>query len=439
MTSVGYFVYLIVGLLHAGVFFSPPADNDELYFEILAANIADGNGFSGEITENVLTPYRKVNEKGAWDFIILEDGPYRSSGAEMGIDSTTTYRPPLYPATLALVYKLFGRHFFLYRVLNSILMAIGLGLVILVMSRIAGFYGAVVALLFALIDPGILIFARLGLSEGMAFFWVSLLAYILLVKTWIGYRHAALCGLVLGFLILTRPVFVFWCPFVGLLIFYDMAQNRSLREGLLGAFLTVGITLVIYLPWAIRNSIVMESFMPLGSQGGLLLGGTYNDKIMERRGSWTVLGRDEFIKSFQSAASGTERERELAQAGYKKGVDWIYANIELIPRILLMRTVSLWWQDTALYQRFLILLCIPALIFCAFDKRIVFLALIVAHSAAIALTSNSVALESDNPGSARAPYGRFLFSLEPIMIIVASMGFLGIVKIIHRLKTRLAS
>ena len=107
-----FFVYLLGQLYSHNVLFALPADADETYFEAIAFNISKGKGFSGEFSEDFVKPYLELYGEHYLD-------SYISEIHSLGINSTTTYRPPLFPGMLGVLYYLFGRQLILAKILNA--------------------------------------------------------------------------------------------------------------------------------------------------------------------------------------------------------------------------------------------------------------------------------------------------------------------------------
>ena len=412
--SVTFAGYLIFQLATHDALNALPRDADEVYFEILSYNIARGKGFSGEIDDAVLAPYIAANTNGYYDSII--SGQYRTEIELLGIDSTTTYRAPLYPALIALLYKLFGRHFVLYRLINVIALALGGGIICLLCYQLAGHKVATVAAILIFVDPFLKAWASLGLTESVEFLLIALLSWGCIATPTDNRRtHNVIMGLILGLLAIERSVFAIWLPFVFLGRFFlerALAPVTVFKHSLL----VLVIALAIAGPWWLRNCLVLKSFMPLGSQGGMILGMIYNDETLEHRGNWTSEEHHDYYESFVSPARGTDRERELAIYGSSKGITWLRQHYTLIPKLILLRIQSLWWSDAMPYQRLLVIFTALGL-FYTFRKpegQVLFLFLVI-HSLAIGLTCNVV-------GKPPLIYGRYLFSLHPIMLIFSAIA-----------------
>jgi 4-amino-4-deoxy-L-arabinose transferase-like glycosyltransferase len=210
---------------------------DEQHYRELATSLSSGRGFS-------------------W-----------SNGA------LTSIRPPLYPAMIALVWKVTG---------SESLQAIRAVQIVLSLITAAAVYalgrrafnpavGRVAAAIFWLY-PAFVLFDFLVLTETLYTLWLVLfvLLAIILVQSGSGHRLTALlCGLVLGLSCLTRSVL--WpLPLVICPMLLTMPDGTWARRLVLTALFLAGFTTVIA-PWAIRNTRVQGVLTIVDTMGGINL------------------------------------------------------------------------------------------------------------------------------------------------------------------------
>src|SRR5262245_8806683 len=143
-------------------------------------------------------PYVRDNTDGKWNIILQRKGGYRP----------TAYRPPALPVTLSLIYRTFGRDFRVWRIIEAVLVAGAITLGALLSWRIGGLLAAVSMVVLALGDNLLIRHSTQYMTEGMAVLGVialagSLLQYAKNVQP----IYAAITGLTLGFLLLTRSIF----------------------------------------------------------------------------------------------------------------------------------------------------------------------------------------------------------------------------------------
>jgi 4-amino-4-deoxy-L-arabinose transferase-like glycosyltransferase len=217
----------------------------------------------------------------------------------------TAFRPPLYPMFLAGVYWLFGSSDLVAaRIANAF---VGTGIVALIGVLAFQFWGRRVALvsmaLGAVYVPLILV-GQSVMSEPLAvlFMLASLAAA--------ARRWALVAGVLMGLAILGRANAII------LLAPLAFAVWRGPRP----AIVLVAAAALTVAPWTIRNAIVLDHFVPVSTQLGSALAGTYNSDAREDQenpASWRSLKRvDDYQPIFRRVRETNEAvlEKELRDA-----------------------------------------------------------------------------------------------------------------------------
>jgi len=174
----------------------------------------------------------------------------------------TSFRPPLYPAFLALVYAVAGtgaRRFFAARLVQAVT---GAGLVPLtgLLARRLGFTERAVRWAAAAVA-----FYPLLIIYPLALATENLYIPLLLLSLWAVLRAGeqgrlrdhALAGLLLGLGALTRSVVTFFVPLAAL---WAWTVSRPRRAGLRNGALLVLCFLAVTLPWSARNTVLHGEF-----------------------------------------------------------------------------------------------------------------------------------------------------------------------------------
>jgi 4-amino-4-deoxy-L-arabinose transferase-like glycosyltransferase len=219
------------------------------------------------------------------------DGHARSIAAGEGFSATlahgrpTAFRPPGYPYMLAGIYRLAGvdrapveRRVRVARIAGAVLGTLTVALVGLLALALWGRRTAVIAgALTALYVPLITVGATV-MSEPL--FVVLMLAALLAVvrhrQSAHRLRFALLGGVLAGLAILTRAnALVLLLPFA--LAVWD-GRPRLGRAALGPPLALVAVALLTVAPWTVRNAVVLHSFVPVSTQLGSALAGTYNDQ-----------------------------------------------------------------------------------------------------------------------------------------------------------------
>ncbi len=401
------FAFFLFRTWYWGILFHPPLDNDEVMFDALAANLAAGRGFTAAPSEEFLAAYRPYAAEYDLSSVLSAEGGYREEVRRLGADGSTTFRPPLFPTLLSAVYAAGGPRFVSARVLNCLFLALGSALLFSAVRRRGTLVPAALIAALVAVDPHVFAFSRLGLSEALGFFLAALVLKRLLRSAQSG-TAAAVTGTLYGLLILARPVFLFWLPAVAL---YTALAPRE--RGVRRAVTLVLTAAAVYLPWGVRNSLLLEGFYPFGSQGPIVLGTISRPDALNSGGNWTHSAGEEFLAAFESDKSSTERERALVAFSEERFRAWKAAHGGEMPRLWLARAASFWWNDIMPYQRVLAAAALLAAAVLAFrrDRGALLVLFLAANTAGIALTYNAGDLGT-------GLYGRFLFSLYPVFFLL---------------------
>jgi 4-amino-4-deoxy-L-arabinose transferase-like glycosyltransferase len=187
----------------------------------------------------------------------------------------TAYRPPGWPYLLGGVFAVTGKHVTTARIAQAVIGTIAVGLAGLVALELWGTGVALVTVGLAAIYPPLAVGASGLLSEPL-FVVLELAALIALLRFRSSGRptYAAAAGALAGLAILTRTN--------GVLLLLPLALAgwgrpiRSAASARAPALLLACAALTIA-PWTVRNAVSMDRFIPVASQGGITLAGTYND------------------------------------------------------------------------------------------------------------------------------------------------------------------
>jgi 4-amino-4-deoxy-L-arabinose transferase-like glycosyltransferase len=205
---------------------------DGHYYHLGASRIAAGLGYSEDVLSHGVTLWKP------W-----------------------THYPVGYSAFLSIFYRVLGDNLLLAPLLNA---ALGAATAVLV-HRIAlahlGPTRARVAGGIAALHPGLIAYCPLVMTEIPTAFLLVLLVWTLLHFR--GRWHAALIGgAILGVLTLMRPASLLLVPLIAL------SEPRPLARAALRAAATLGVALVIVLPWTIRNCQRMDGCALVSTNGG---------------------------------------------------------------------------------------------------------------------------------------------------------------------------
>jgi 4-amino-4-deoxy-L-arabinose transferase-like glycosyltransferase len=189
-------------------------------------------------------------------------------------NSERSKRSPLFPVTLAFVFRAFGSSLVVPHVINillgTIIVVLGYALCIRIGS---GHHVALLASATMAVYPGLVIYSGLLQTESLYMVFV-LLGFIFAYRSIDdpGLLNPILLGLASGIAALTRAVFFGFFPVLLLLVGWMRRQHHQKALG------HVLVALLVYCavlsPWIVRNYHVHGAFVPLSSFGGssLLIG-----------------------------------------------------------------------------------------------------------------------------------------------------------------------
>ena len=185
----------------------------------------------------------------------------------------TAFRPPLYPLFLAAVYKVFGVHVTLARLAGATVGALSVMLLIALTARLWDRRVAMAAGILAAVFPPMVMASTALMSEALAIpFELACLGCVVAYRRSRRLGWVLLAGGSLGGAVLTRPnLAVLVVPMVGLVVTRPW-RWRALVAGLV---VVVAGTLVT-VPWLVRDRLAFHHWVPLTTQTGVVVAGTYN-------------------------------------------------------------------------------------------------------------------------------------------------------------------
>lgn len=265
----------------------------------------------------------------------------------------SAYRPPGYPFFLGLVYKVVGvpaqsnyRHisggfggWTDPRLVQACLATLTVGLMALLAYQIAGHRAALVTLAIGAIYLPLIV-------VGVSLMTESLLVPLTLAATNCAVRAReaerrtrwlVLAGVFAGLCALTRGngivvgvalAFVVW----------TVRPRRSLRSLAAPALLLAVMALTI-MPWTIRNAIAQHAFIPVTTELGATLSGTYNSVAAKHNYIWTAGFRYPDYRNIRNNHKLTETQRNGRLTS--KVLSYVSKHPTAVPQAMFWNTVRL--------------------------------------------------------------------------------------------------
>jgi len=372
----------------------PPHGGDAQQYDNLAMQLMRGRGFGVDYTDREWRkPYEQHNANGEFNALLAHREGFQPN----------TFRPPLLPVVVAIVYRIFGRDFLIWRIVESLFTAAALALICNVAWREFGPRASMITFLLLLLSGTYTPFVAYQwlLTEPLAIAMTACMVWTLsTVKGSHRTAMALLCGVFFALLCLTRSFYVVWLPALAVIVWW-MGRRRA-------AAVFVAAAVLVQLPWWIRNCRVTDSFMPFGTQGGVALYTGYSDDAMVHGGRWWIdwhhKGESAYVRETGRTCVGCS-EPELARYTSRGARVWALAHLGDLPRLA-------WWkvEDTLSHTPPVLWLGLAAP-FVAWHRRIAFAAvlgcLLVLNIAVIALTWSQ--------------QWRFMVPVEPLLAMLAAL------------------
>jgi len=295
--------------------------DDMFQYDMLARSLAAGNGFRWYAQDDLQRLERYVD----FDLTVINYDPLR------GV--TTSFRAPLYPAFLALIYSIVGvgmGRFFAVRLVQAMLSALLAPLTYLVSRRLFPVCepASVIAAWIVACYPLLVIYPIALATENLFFLFVLISIYFLLKipksqlpnpDSRLSILYTLLSGAFLALASLTRSVIL---PFAGLSILWVWFALKQKR----GAILAALTMFIMVTPWVIRNSILHHKLTGIESSMGYNL---YIGYHPDGDGSFL------FGPSLDLLTILDDAERD--QLGARKALEFIRADPERILSLALNR------------------------------------------------------------------------------------------------------
>jgi 4-amino-4-deoxy-L-arabinose transferase-like glycosyltransferase len=204
------------------------------------------------------------------------------------------YRPPLWPVALGAVYALAGHDIAAGRVADALLGALGVLALVWVARRLLGRRAAWWAGAIGAVYVPLALVSSVLVSETL-FVLLELVALGLALEARRRARPlawAVAAGAIVGLAWLTR--------LNGVLLLAAVLPLAAVPgRRLLGPAVALAACALVVAPWTIRNAIALHAFVPVSTESGPTLAGTYNEASMHDRvapGSWYLLRYTEYAR-----------------------------------------------------------------------------------------------------------------------------------------------
>lgn len=194
-------------------------------------------------------------------------------GYEFAEGYLLAYRPPLYPAFIAVHVKLFEEPAFALQIVQNILFLVAVTMLSILAARLRGLKTGVVTATLLIMNPLWLTLPQTAYSETI---FLAIMAIILLVLHRIaegrtGSAHALLFGSLIGLFALTREMGLIIGVLLIVTFFLTCRSKLGQATALRVSAIALGASLAIVGVWTVRNALTFHEFIPIATNGPINL------------------------------------------------------------------------------------------------------------------------------------------------------------------------
>ncbi len=284
------------------------------------------NGLAGD--QSVYDTYGRLWTEGK---LFYSDLPY-------GIVHASTWKAPLYPAWVGILYDIFGSSPLRVQVIQGLLLAPATVFgAWLLARRLFGPRVAVAAAFALALFPACWEFIGLLYPEALAA-PLALLALNLFLERRPTTPLAIATGLAIGLGMLARPNMFFL--FAGAIAAWWIAAGP--RRALLATAISIAAAVLLILPWTVRNLSAADGFVPISIQDAALYG-TFNDEAANDPDA-PYQWRAYLHPAPQIFSERGSSDYEVHQALVGDALDYIRAHPASVPKAFFWNGLSRFWD-----------------------------------------------------------------------------------------------
>ena len=249
----------------------------------------------------------------------------------------TAYRPPLFPAVLSVVFRIFGPSPQYGVWVNQALMILLIPLTFWLGSFLYGNRCGIAAATIVTLWPHGYYFGSDLLTEPLSAVFITItVGLIVRIVSFPSLRLAVAAGLAAGGAVLTRSNFAVIVAVLGFWFLFLPKQQNPLRT----LFVFWSAVAIVLLPWAFRNYSVMNTFNPGTTGSGIVFAGAHNPQALaEYPGGW--ISPQPLMPDIYRVAQMPETERDAYF--WRMGFDFLTQQSPLtLFRLFVLKLFRLW-------------------------------------------------------------------------------------------------
>jgi 4-amino-4-deoxy-L-arabinose transferase-like glycosyltransferase len=286
-----------------------------------------------------------------------------------------SFRPPLYPVFLSLVYRVAGHDFVAARVAQAVLGVLATWLTFVIGRRLFGERRAFAAAALFAVAPADVFFFHGLLTETLFIPLVAVMVYGFLrlggaraarpvdgsgwaSNRWPVMGWSIFTGAVLGAATLTRPVLLLFPPFLLLWAVWSFRKPPAVGGGievrgvcwaLSGIILSA---LIVMSPWLYLVHERTGRWVPVTTGGGVTFWGANNIRVLERDhwGRWVFIGELPFYDELKVVAAD---QVEVDRRAWRLGLNFLANNPGKVPKLLVYKFARFWnpWANLPIARK----------------------------------------------------------------------------------------
>jgi len=299
---------------NSGALREPPETGDGHDYDAIAFNVWQGRGYGYVWSdEEWRKPYMGIPR---YRLLLTRKSDYYP----------TTYRPPAMPYLLSAVYAITGRNFAAWRVVNCGIAAGAITTAAVISAQFAGIPAAVITAAILLQSRELTRYSGMFMTEPLATLMLALLAWTWVKAATNGWtaKQAIVSGIAMGGLLAARTIFILTTPVLLILPGKDLSFGSKLAWKTKAICLAVAI--IVISPWWIRNIVVLDAFMPLGTQGGINLPMGFGPHALRHQGIWASNPGDGWPEIAAQKLDIVTSEVMLAKHRQTLTINWMMDN-----------------------------------------------------------------------------------------------------------------
>ena len=379
----------------SGALREPPETGDGHDYDAIAFNVWQGRGFGYEWSnQDWRKPYEGIPR-------------YRLLLSRRSEFYPTTYRPPAMPYLLSAVYAAAGRNFKAWRVVNCGITAGAVTTAAIISAQFAGIPAAVLTAAILLESRELTRYSGMFMTEPLATFMLALLAWAWARNARDGWTigRAITAGIAMGGLLGARTIFILTTPILLLLPGRDLTFGSRLAWKAKAICLAVAI--VVISPWWIRNIVVLDAFMPLGTQGGINLPMGFGPRAIRSQGIWASNPGDGWPEIAALKLDIVTSEVMLAKHRQALTLNWMMDNPGEVLRLMRLHVAQELKPGRDFYSRWLLpAAAVSVLVLWRFPGAWVLALMVCGNILSVAMTYSAG--------------GRFMVPVQPLLAALAA-------------------